>query len=175
MTSCGCASYEDLPLDRKAISKRAGQYKEMASHLDVLLAHSDGEHVLLRCPMCGQHWQKGSAWNWGAREYIFKVPEIEPKEWSALPFVDPDEVLVFAASIDRFLSQQEFVATDQHCRQQDCVRNAVKGLAFCLHHHVEQLQNLWLLPKTPIGRWWGAYERFGPAAFDRAVAMRVAK
>ena len=172
MPKCDCDSYGDLPLDRKSISQRACGCKAIVSRLDVVVAHDDGEHVLLRCATCGQHWQKSSAWNWGAENYIFKVPTITSDEWSSLPFVDPDEVLIFAARIDQFLGQQEFAAGDRQCRRQECKNTAVKGLALCLRHHVESLQQAGLLPKTPKGRWWGIYERFGPTAFERSLTSR---
>ncbi|HOI54379.1 MAG TPA: hypothetical protein PLP01_03950 [Phycisphaerae bacterium] len=163
---CPCHQYGALELQREAITRRAGEYKKIATRLVVLGKHPDGEHVLMKCPVCNQCWQRSSAWNWGAKPYLFGVPAIELSDWLELPFVDPDEVLIFAASIDRFLTIQKFVASTNSCRKEGCSKHAIKGSVFCLKHHVESLQRIHTLPQTPSGRWWGPYERFNPDRFD---------
>ncbi|MBE1300761.1 MAG: hypothetical protein GJ680_12760 [Alteromonadaceae bacterium] len=89
MKKCNCASFEDLEMLRKVISKRIKESKRLKKKLTLLATTEDGEHVLMKCDSCNQHWQGSRAWNWGNDLYLFRVPKLEPIEWQQEVYVQP--------------------------------------------------------------------------------------
>ena len=133
--------YPHIEFTRAAVSKRAKETKGILSELELIAKHPDGEHRLYRNPMTMEYWQYASAWNWGAKPYCFLVPEISEDEWYRERYVDPDELLIFVAVLSEFLS------VPGH-RQ---IKN--------LKNHIESLQRIGNLPKSPEGRWFDPYIR----------------
>ena len=133
--------YPHIEFTREAVSKRAKATKEILSRLRLISEHPDGEHRLYRDERTNEFWQYASAWNWGAKPYCFLVPEIDPDEWKAERYVDPDEMLIYVAMMQEFLS----VPTNREIID--------------LPKHVQSLQRIGNLPKNPEGRWFGPYER----------------
>lgn len=161
---CKCAEFEDLEMLRKVISKRIKESKKLKKVLNLLTKSEDGEHVLMNCKSCGQYWQSSRAWNWGNDPYLFRVPEIKNADWRQEPYVQPDELLVYVASLQDILSQSNFEPKNEPCRMKGCEQSAIKGLANCLEHHVQNLQKINQLPQNPEGRWFPPYlaENFKP-------------
>lgn len=155
--SCDCSSFSDLELQREAISARIRKTPELTKRL-FRVDRTTGEHSLYLCPDCGQQWQFSMAWNWGNKPYGFRVPAIELKYWLELPFIQPDEMLLFSAIMSDFLMKQTWEASSDRCRKADCQSPAVRGLVLCREHHIRSLQEQSMLPKEPIGRWFPPYE-----------------
>jgi hypothetical protein len=170
--NCTCGDYADLELERGDISRRSKQSKHIKSVLSLVAEHPKGEHKLFRCPMCEQLWQQSRAWNWGDVEYLFKVPPIAVCDWELLPYVAPDELLIYAAVLDRFLSGKTFRLTGKKCRLEDCERQAIEFSVHCLRHHIESLQQIRNLPKTPVGRWFDPYRGISPETLERYVEAK---
>jgi hypothetical protein len=160
---CLCADYPDLELDRSSISKRNKASAALKDSLSLAVSHPDKEHRLYRCDACGQLWQRALAWNWGQIEYLFKVPGEDESEWIAQPFVDPDELLIWSATMETFLSRGKFVAQDAQCAVAECTRKAVAMSKYCLLHHIESVQRSRGLLPTPNGRWFAPYLGLSPA------------
>lgn len=157
MPNCDCPRFEPLALTRDAVNQRARETKSLKSRLEQIAEHPEGEHRLLRCPLCGQLWQRSLAWNWGNKEYLFCVPEIEYESWISEPFVQPDELLIFAAVVERFLENASLEPREARCRREGCREPAVKLSAFCRLHHIKNLQAARQLPQSPTGRWFAPY------------------
>lgn len=153
--NCECNQYQHLELIRKAISKRIRETKSLKKKLDLLA--ENGEHKLWRCRACNQLWQSSRAWNWGAEEYLFKVPEISVDEWLNKPFIQPDEMLIHTSVMKDYMDGQTFVEKPEKCRTEGCIKRAIELSVFCLEHHVESLQNAGRLPQTPQGRLFPPY------------------
>lgn len=133
--------YPHIEFTRDAVGKRAKVTKGIISRLSLIAEHPDGEHRLYRDEKTGEFWQYASAWNWGAKPYCFLVPEIDPGDWKEERYVDPDEMLIYVALMQQFLS----VPTNREISD--------------LPKHVRSLQRIGNLPKDPEGRWFGPYER----------------
>lgn len=133
--------YPHIEFSREAVSKRARQTKGILSRLTLLAKHSDGEHRLYRDEKTNEFWQYSSAWNWGAKPYCFLVPEIDPEVWKEERYVDPDEMLIYVAMMQQFLS----VPTNREISD--------------LPKHISSLQRIGSFPKDPEGRWFGPYKR----------------
>lgn len=133
--------YPHIEFTREAVSKRAKETKEILSALVLVAEHPDSEHRLYRDNKTNEYWQYSSAWNWGAKPYCFLVPEIDNEEWKKERFVDPDEMMIFIAGMQQFLS----VPTNRQINN--------------LKDHVESLQRIGNIPKNPEGRWFGPYKR----------------
>ena len=131
--------YPHIPFERAAINERIKLTAGILRTLTLVAEHPDGEHKLYKDPTTGELWQLANAWNWGAKPYCFLVPTIDTETWKQEPFVDPDEMLLFTSRMSQFLSEP-----------------AVKQMAN-LKAHVENLQQVKMLPKNPIGRWFGPY------------------
>ena len=149
--SCACDTYGHLELYREEIDRRIRATKRLKATLEVLAEGGAGDQ-LLKCAACGQHWQSSRAWNWGAREYLFKVPDIGAEEWLAEPYMKPDEMLIYGASMSRFEESQSFKEKDEACRAEGCDGRAIELSVLCKRHHVESLQKVWALPQYPRGR-----------------------
>ena len=164
MKNCKCAEFEDLEMLRKVISKRIKETKKLKKALNLLTKSEDGEHVLMNCESCGQYWQGSRAWNWGNDLYLFRVPKIANEDWQQEPYVQPDELLIYVASLQGILDQGNFEPKSEPCRVEGCEQPAIKGLVNCLEHHVQNLQKINQLPRNPKGRWFPPYlaENFKP-------------
>jgi hypothetical protein len=161
MATCDCDKFHPLELFREAINDRIRASKALRGRLTPIAEHPDGEHRLYRCPACGTMWQRSLAWNWGNKEYLFAVPATDAGTWKAKPYVQPDELLIFAAALSRFIGQQKFEDSADVCRSEGCHRQAVKMSVFCLHHHIVNLQANRMLPQDPVGEWFSPYQREG--------------
>src|SRR5439155_25550096 len=120
MTTCDCPEYLPLELLRKAIDDRIRASKSLRKRLELIAEDPSGEHRLYRCPTCAVLWQRSLAWNWGNKEYLFTVPEIDPALWKEQVYVQPDELLIFAAVFGRFMEQQKFEPSVDVCRSEGC-------------------------------------------------------
>jgi hypothetical protein len=161
MSTCDCAQYLPLELLRKAVDDRIRVSKPLRNRLKLIAEDFSGEHQLYKCPDCATVWQRSLAWNWGNKEYVFAVPEISLTDWKELPYVQPDELLIFAAVLGRFFQQQKFEPSGSTCRSEGCCRPAVKMSVFCVHHHIVSLQGARMMPQDPVGRWFPPYQREG--------------
>jgi hypothetical protein len=155
--NCECAKFEPIELYREAVSKRIKQTKKLKHELETIATHNLGEHRLLRCRVCGQHWQLSRAWNWGNPEYLFAVPKIDPDQWLIEPYVQPDELLIYSAVMHDYMERCTFVQKEEECRAVGCTNRAVRFSVFCLEDHIISLQNASVLPKLPQGRWFAPY------------------
>lgn len=135
------SNYPHIEFTREAISKRARETKGILSRLTLIAEHADHEHRLYHDEKTNEFWQYASAWNWGAKPYCFLVPEIDPDEWKKERYVDPDEMLIYVASMQQFLAVPS--------------NRAIPDLP----RHVASLQRIGNMPKNPEGRWFGPYER----------------
>lgn len=164
MKNCKCADFEDLEMLRKVISKRIKETKKIKQALLLLAKSEDSGNVLMECESCGQYWQGSRAWNWGNDLYLFHVPKITIEEWQKQPYVKPDELLIYVAVLQGIVEQGNFEPKNEPCRIEGCNQQAVSGLAHCLEHHVQNLQKINQLPRSPEGRWFPPYyyENFKP-------------
>ncbi len=108
---CSCAEYEHIEFLRKAVRRRVKQTPALKKQLSLVAKHPGGEHKLYQCTSCGQQWQSSRAWNWGAEEYLFRVPTLDTQSWLAQVYVQPDELLIFTAVLADFLSRNDFDVT----------------------------------------------------------------
>lgn len=154
---CSCSQFSDLEFFRDAIGERIKLSRPLKKALVLIDDEPSGEHKLYRCNRCGQLWQSSRAWNWGNHEYLFKVPLIEAVDWKATVYVQPDELLIFAALIGHFLTSNDFETSVTDCRTQGCQHRAVSGSVNCKRHHLESLQRIGTMPPYPTGRWFGPY------------------
>jgi hypothetical protein len=170
LNECSCHATGDLDLVRDAISKRIRISNSLKRELALVVRHTDREHRLYRCEVCGRLWQAAYASNWGAKEYLFRVPDIESVDWEKEQYVDPDELLLFVAVITGFLGQPGLKVAGNACQVADCGESAVTLSAFCVQHHVESLQRVGQLPTLPEGRFFGAYASLGKDEFGAYLA-----
>lgn len=149
--SCNCADYKDIELDRKSISVRIKESKVLKKQLNLIAKHKV-EYKLYQCPICGQMWQGSHAWNWGNDEYVFKVPLIAISDWQDNTYISPDEMLIFSAVMQNYLSKNDFKITERKCIVDSCNEKAVEFSVHCKNHHIEHLQQTHSLPEKPKGR-----------------------
>ena len=93
MSLCNCKDFFHLEHDRKQISKRIRESKELFKKLTVLYKKRFIEYELYQCPVCNQMWQCSRAWVSGNEKYLFRVPPISLEEWLEEPYASPDEWL----------------------------------------------------------------------------------
>ncbi len=132
--------FPHLEFTRSAISTRINDTKSILKDLVLVCKHSDNEHKLYRDKTTNEYWQVSYAWNWGAKPYCFLVPTIETEDWLKERYVDPDELLIYVASMKDFLSNEENRKINN------------------LERHVRSLQRIGNLPPNPSGRWFGPYK-----------------
>jgi hypothetical protein len=157
---CECNKYEHIELYRESINQRIKKSRTLKQKLKEIAQSIDGEHTLWQCPVCSQFWQSSYAWNWGQKFYLFKIPSIAIDEWLLESYVQPDELLIFAAMMRNYLDSNSSEEIERKCRAEYCEKNAVKFTVFCLSHHIESLQRAEALPKYPKGKWFLPYQRF---------------
>ena len=167
--ACSCRDYPDIRLSRAEVLGRAKAFKALASRLTLVAANPDREHRLFTCSPCGAFWQGARALHVGTKPYLFRVPSVCPSSWLETRFVDPDEILVFVAGLDRYLERNQFALAQVACAHTPCAALAIRHSVHCLLHHIEALQASHLLPQLPVGRWFGPYVPLGPDAFIRHV------
>lgn len=155
--SCKCSKYPDLPLVRDAITRRIRDTKAIVARLTLLETNSRDRLSLYVCGTCGQHWQTGHEWNFGDRDYIFRVPAIETSEWLREPYCQPASMLIFSAAMKRYYEMNDLAEGDAPCREAGCPSRAMKQGLFCLDHLLEQLRAMKILPPVPAGRLFPPY------------------
>lgn len=99
MSLCNCEEFPHLELDRKQISKRIRESKELFKKLTVLYKKRGIEYELYQCPFCNQLWQCSRAWVSGNEKYLFRVPPISLEEWLEEPYASPDEWLDYNINV----------------------------------------------------------------------------
>ena len=156
---CSCSEFGDLTFDRSEITKRIKASHVLRKSLSLLATHDDSEHELLQCGTCGQNWQSSRAWNWGNERYLFKVPAVPVEQWLAQEFVQPDELLIFSASLGDLSRSVGLSETESICTTGGCGRRAIAGSVKCFPHHIASLQRAGMFPETPEGHWFQPYER----------------
>ena len=154
---CTCMKYDDLDLSRDCITKRIKHSKKISKKLKLVATNADKEHKLYKCDNCEQFWQGSHAWHWGNYEYLFKVPFITTEKWLEEAYVQPDRLFTFLVGIETLIDPSTFEEKNNPCRNSHCEDNAVSGSAFCLKHHIKQLQNLGQIPSVPEGKWFYPY------------------
>jgi hypothetical protein len=155
-TTCSCAKYLPLELSRDQVEKRIKESQVIQKSLD-LQCESPNGHSLFQCKFCKQAWQLSSAWNWGGKTYVFKVPNIEISEWLDNPYVSPADMLIYSALVDEYLAKNNLIASDKSCKIENCREKALMKNVLCKYHFIESLQKVGLLPKPPVGRIFAPY------------------
>src|SRR5262245_25649355 len=120
---CRCNEYGHLEFERKGISKRIRETPALKKLLELIAKSPDG-HKLYRCPACEQLWQCSRAWNWGNKDYLFKVPDISVPEWTAEPYVHPSDLFEFGTVMSEFLNGANFTAGGKRCSVSGCSSRA---------------------------------------------------
>jgi hypothetical protein len=161
--SCDCSTIPDIPLQRAAVEKRMRQTPRIIRKLTLIAQNEKLRLKLYTCSECSQFWQTGHEWNFGDRDYVFRVPPIEVGEWLAEPYQQPAAMLIDSAVMARFFEHNDFQPGDKPCREEGCATLAMKHGSFCLEHHLQQLRDVKLLPARPIGRLFPPYVE-GPDA-----------
>lgn len=150
--SCPCSQFLPIELDRESVRKRINKSRRLKRELELLAKDDSGEHKLFKCPKCGKFWQASRAWSWGNEEYLFETPSIDPAEWTALPFEQPDELIVFSAVMRDYYERNSFETTNTPCRQESCSNFAIRYSVLCEEHHIAKLQDGRGLVSRPVGR-----------------------
>ena len=132
--------YPHIQFKRNEVSKRIKETKNLLKSFKLIAEHPDQEHKLFLDESTNEYWQLAYAWNWGAKPYGFIVPLIRVEEWQKERYVDPDELLIYVASMQNYLA----IPTNRQIKN--------------LPDHVKQLQKMGNLPKDPEGRWFGPYK-----------------
>ena len=154
--TCKCPTYSDLEFDRKSIDKRIAATKDIKRPLQ-LIAKSPSGNALFKCEGCQQLWQSSYAWNWGDKEYLFKVPNIVIADWMEECFAQPDQLLIHSGMMHDYNAKNTFVVSDIRCKKEDCVNNALVNNVLCKEHFIQSLQQFGMLPKPPKGRMFSPY------------------
>jgi hypothetical protein len=155
--TCDCAKYQPISLDRKSINRRIKESPAIRKKLSPVADNDTLRICLFRCPECGQLWQSGHEWNFGDREYVFRVPPIDVSEWQREPYAQPAAMMIHSASMHMFFTRNKFEQGDAPCRTEGCNKRAVRLSVFCLDHHVSALQRQGMLARKPIGRLFPPY------------------
>ncbi|TMM55969.1 hypothetical protein FEE95_15105 [Maribacter algarum] len=154
--SCTCKKYSALKLTRDEISIRIKDSRKIKKHL-IIKSKSDKGHHLYVCEICQQLWQLSSAWNWGGKDYLFKIPEIEIEDWNLEPFISPADLVIFSASMESYFEKNKLVDSENDCKREECDKKAILKDVLCKTHFIESLQRFGLLPKSPDGKIFEPY------------------
>jgi hypothetical protein len=157
---CTCKRYVDIELSRADVDQRIGDSRTLRKHLRFLVESPDKLKRLYECEGCKQLWQESEAWgwdNWDEPIHLFKVPTVSIDEWLQEQYIQPHELLVFSACIERVLKGA--MEKKELCVVVGCTGKAIAGSLNCLPHHVLSLQKVRLLPQFPKGRWFRPYSR----------------
>lgn len=166
--TCGCDSYDELPLTVEAITRRAKLFKEMRSRLKQIaqrMVQRWVEHYrLYRCESCGACWQ-ATLTTVGHEDafYLYRVPNLTNAEWLERPFLCPSTLLSSHRQMTQFRRLPHPVS-DARCSMPNCDERALAVSSHCLEHHIDNLGAIGVLPGRPIGRCFGRYraEQFDP-------------
>jgi hypothetical protein len=156
-SGCTCEGYGNIELLRSAVDDRIKESGAMRKSVGLLAESKDKQNSLYKCDACGQFWQGSRAWNWDNKTYLFKVPPISTAEWLEEQYIQPHELLIFNASIERVLKGVTEKA--ETCSVNGCAAKAIVGSLNCLAHHVQSLQTVRLVPQNPKGRWFPPYSQ----------------
>ena len=155
-STCECENYNHLQFTRDEISQRIKENKKILRTLNSL-TQADNGHRLFKCKNCNQYWQQSCAWNWDGKSYLFKVPEIEIKEWEKEQYVSPADLLIFSGVMEDYFEKNKFKESDTKCKVLECNNNSIVNGVLCKTHFVENLQKLNILPKMPDGKLFEPY------------------
>src|SRR5688572_3274335 len=134
---CTCSDYEPIELFRHNVNRRIKDTKRIKERLTLLGEHPNKMHKLFKCETCGQFWQSSYAWNWGGKEYIYKVPTITLEDWTVEAYIQPDQLLIYNGRMSNWYERNHFKESEEHCRREGCPNKAMVGLVQCLDHHIE--------------------------------------
>ncbi|MBL0743035.1 hypothetical protein [Chryseolinea lacunae] len=154
--ACKCSTYPDLELIRESIDKRIAITKGIKKQLQFLSESPSGDS-LYKCAVCQQLWQNSRAWNWGNKEYVFKVPNIDVADWMIESFALPDQMLIYSATMNDYFKKNTLVESDKGCQKNGCGNNALLNNVLCREHFIQNLQQFGLLTKFPRGRMFSPY------------------
>lgn len=155
-TSCSCAKYHPLELSRDQIDKRIKETENVLRYLN-LQGESPKGHSLFQCKSCKQLWQQSNAWNWGGKNYLFKVPDIEIKDWTDNPYISPADMIIYSASMEEYFRRNKFNESGKVCKIETCNKKSLSNHVLCKEHFIESLQKVGLLPQPPQGRMFAPY------------------
>ncbi|MFT7604992.1 MAG: hypothetical protein ACI8VT_002585 [Saprospiraceae bacterium] len=131
--SCTCENYSALELSRDEISKRIKESKKIIKHLEIKSKAKKGNH-LYQCEFCQQLWQLSNAWNWGGKNYLFKVPKTKIEDWNENPFMHPADMLIFSAAMQTYEEKHKLTDSEKKCRRENCNQNAILADVLCKKH-----------------------------------------
>ena len=155
---CNCYLYKDLDLNCASISARIKETKSIISSLFLVSKKSESNGMrLYSCPDCHQHWQYSSAWNWGAKPYVYKIPNVTVELWRDNPFVRPDEILIYNAVMERFVNKIGGASNEANCNTADCTEKSLTSVPFCIRCHIKNLQAVQMLPQPISGKVFPPY------------------
>ena len=155
--TCNCANFQPIELDRESINRRIKQSPAIRGRLTQIADHPGLRLYLFRCPDCGQFWQSGHEWNFEDQEYLFQVPPIDITDWQYEPYQQPAGMMIYSAVMRDFCARANFEPRDEMCQAEGCSEHAIRFAVFCRRHHIESLQKLGKLPKSPVGRLFPPY------------------
>jgi hypothetical protein len=162
--TCDCTQFQPIELDRASINRRIKQSPAIRKRLTQIAELPDLRLYLFRCPDCGQLWQSGHEWNFADQEYLFQVPPIELADWQREPYQQPAAMMIYSAVMRDFCARATFEPRDEKCRADGCSELSIRFSVFCRRHHIESLQKLGKLPKSPVGRLFSPYYVESPNA-----------
>jgi hypothetical protein len=162
--TCDCTQFQPIELDRESINRRIKQSPAIRKRLTKIAGHTELRLYLFRCPDCGQHWQSGHEWNFADQEYLFQVPPIDVSDWESEPYQQPAGMMIYSAVMRDYCARTTFEPSDIMCRAEGCPEHATRFSVFCRHHHIESLQKIGKLPKSPVGRLFPPYYVESPNA-----------
>ena len=162
--SCDCIQFHPIELDRDSITRRIKESPVIRKRLTELAEHSGLRLFLFRCSDCGQLWQSGHEWNFADREYLFQVPPIDIADWERAPYQQPAAMMIYSAVLRDYCARATFEPSETMCRAEGCPEHATRFSVLCRRHHIESLQKLGKLPKSPVGRLFPPYYVEPPSA-----------
>lgn len=104
-----------------------------------------------------QLWQLSNAWNWGGKNYLFKVPYIETKDWTDNPYMSPADMIIYSVSMEEYFKRNKFTESGKACKIENCNKKSLSNNVLCKEHFIESLQKVGLLPQPPQGRMFAPY------------------
>lgn len=158
--TCGCSSYDDLPIDIERIAERVALFKDMRPQLRQLsqkMVERWTEHYrLYKCEACDQYWQATLAPRDSDTWYFFKVPRIGIREWKDSVYVCPGDIAVFLEEQTKFLAN-EFHTKEERCNEHGCNELAMVGSVKCKYHQFMQIGFGEDLNRLRGQRWFSPY------------------
>src|SRR5689334_12586172 len=90
MHACACAKYRSELRTAEEVRLRYRLAPTLAASLDELAASDGRRRRLLRCRVCGQHWQETA--DLQGRRAHYAIPPVQVERWSTHP--EPDQALI---------------------------------------------------------------------------------